>query len=220
MPNTHMTNPLFKKLFKKRPYHQPVLPGLSKTDKGFTLFVAVLVSSLVLAVGFSISNIVLKQIAISGAGGGSLSAFYAADSAIECALYWDRKKADGSIWESSPFGTSTPVGFDPNIPASAPQCGPNNEIKGWTQSCDNGICDSASVAATTTFSVDFKDPLDARNLACASVSVNKWTEVSTGEERTTIISRGYNTDLINSGSVYGCNLSRQRVVERGLMQTY
>jgi hypothetical protein len=189
------------------------------TDKGFTLFVAVLVASLVLAIGFSIGNIVLKQLAIAGSGGGSLVAFYAADSAIECATYWDRKKADGTIWDDAgPFATSTPLDFDPNTM----YCGNQTAARGWYKFCDNNptTCDSASVAATTTFSIDFKNPADPKYLACAYVAISKWTDPLTGDQKTSIISRGYNTDLVENDGDFYCNLDRQRVVERGLFQSY
>ena len=188
---------------------------------GFTLFVAVLVSSLLLAVGFSIGNIVLKQLTIAGGGGGSLVAFYAADSAVECATYWDRKKADGTTWSLGPFSTSTLAdgGFDPS---TGLQCGPNGAVKGWTKTCDNSaICNASSLAATTTFMIDFKDPYNPTYLACAAVVVNKQYNPTTFEETTRIESRGYNTDLVSvSGGGFACNLDRQRVVERGILQNY
>ncbi len=188
---------------------------------GFTLFVAVLVSSLLLAVGFSIGNIVLKQLTIAGGGGGSLVAFYAADSAVECATYWDRKKADGTTWALGPFSTSTLAdgGFDPS---TGVQCGPNGQVQGWTKTCDNSaICNDSSLAATTTFMIDFKDPYSPTYLACAAVVVYKKYDPATFEETTRIESRGYNTDLVAvSGGGWACNLDRQRVVERGILQNY
>ncbi len=194
---------------------------MKRTDsskRGFTLFVAVLVASLVLAIGFSISNIVLKQLAISSSGGGSLVAFYAADSAVECAVYWDRRDLNGNPWnDAGPFATSTPDGFDDATMA----CGPDARVWGWRKLCDNGgICDSSSVSATTTFAITFEDPTDPTYLACAHVAVSRWNDISTGEQRTSITTRGYNTDLIRSGTDWYCNLDRHRVVERGLLQTY
>ena len=60
-----------------------------KNKKGFTLLFAVLVSVLVLAIGTSMINIALKQIILSGSGRESQFAFYAANTGVECALYWD-----------------------------------------------------------------------------------------------------------------------------------
>ena len=57
--------------------------------KGFTLIFAVLVGSLIVAIGVAISNIALKELAISAISRESQIAFYAADSGAECAIYWD-----------------------------------------------------------------------------------------------------------------------------------
>ncbi len=60
---------------------------------GFTLLLASLIASLLLAIGLSMFTIAQKQIILSGLGRDSQYAFYAADSGAECALYWDFKNA-------------------------------------------------------------------------------------------------------------------------------
>jgi hypothetical protein len=197
----------------------------TRAKKGFTLFVAVLVASFLLSIGFSIGNILLKQVIIAGSGGGSLVAFYAADSAVECATYWDRKDDDGHLWSQSPFGTSTAydAGFGDPKGAGGPKCGPEAAVHGWEKSCNtgNGICDATATEATTTFSIDLKDPQNSTFVACASVLVSKVFDNVTGEEKTRIETRGYNSDLkSNLSGEFFCNLERQRVVERGLILNY
>jgi len=59
--------------------------------RGFTLFYAVLVSSLLLALGLAIFNITYKELILSAGARESAVAFYAADAGLECALFWDRK---------------------------------------------------------------------------------------------------------------------------------
>ena len=59
-------------------------------NKGFALLMAVLISSIVLAIGLSMLEITLKQYLFSGIGRESEIAFYAADAGMECALYWDK----------------------------------------------------------------------------------------------------------------------------------
>lgn len=61
----------------------------TRKEKGFTLLFAILVSVLILAVGTSIISIALKQVILSGAGRDSQFAFYASNTGLECALYWD-----------------------------------------------------------------------------------------------------------------------------------
>lgn len=62
-----------------------------KNNQGFALLFSVLLSSLLLAIGLSIFNITLKELALSTATARSVNALYAADSGRECALYWDEK---------------------------------------------------------------------------------------------------------------------------------
>src|SRR3989344_4900263 len=56
---------------------------------GFTLLLAALVASIVLALGSSIFLIAQKQVILSSLSRDSQFAFYAADTGAECALYWD-----------------------------------------------------------------------------------------------------------------------------------
>lgn len=58
-------------------------------QSGFTLLLAALVASIVLALGSSIFTIAKKQVTLSSLGRDSQFAFYAADTVAECALYYD-----------------------------------------------------------------------------------------------------------------------------------
>lgn len=58
--------------------------------RGFTLFIAVLLGSLMLAIGFSIFNLAFKELLLSSSSRDSQVAFYAADTGLECALYYDQ----------------------------------------------------------------------------------------------------------------------------------
>lgn len=59
-------------------------------SRGFTLFYALLVTSLLLALGLAVFNITLKELMLSSDARESQNAFFAADAALECALFWDR----------------------------------------------------------------------------------------------------------------------------------
>ena len=65
---------------------------IKKENKGFALLFSVLISSLILTIGLSILSVSIKELAISIASKQSVHAFYAADSGLECAKYWDIKK--------------------------------------------------------------------------------------------------------------------------------
>ena len=63
----------------------------TEVRRGFTLLLAVLVSSVLIALGSAIYDIVSKEIILSSAGRESQFSFYAADTGIECGLYHDLK---------------------------------------------------------------------------------------------------------------------------------
>lgn len=83
-----------------------------KERRGFTLLLAALIASIVLSIGASIFTIASKQIILSATGRDSQFAFYAADSAAECALYWDIRYQY--------FATTSPAGVTPTCDLSGP----------------------------------------------------------------------------------------------------
>jgi Tfp pilus assembly protein PilX len=72
-----------------------------KSNKGFTLLVAIITTSLLLIVSFVVSNIALKQVLLSSASQESQYAYFNADSGLECAIHWDLKDPT-----STPFNPS------------------------------------------------------------------------------------------------------------------
>ena len=72
-------------------------------NKGFTLFIAMIVMGTLLLIASGVIGLAVKQALISASGRESQHAFYAADTGIECALYWDVQSPTGS----SAFSPST-----------------------------------------------------------------------------------------------------------------
>lgn len=64
-----------------------------RRERGFTLFIAILTASIILAIGISILHITLKEFMLATTARDSQMAFYAADGGMECALYWDNSVA-------------------------------------------------------------------------------------------------------------------------------
>ena len=62
-----------------------------KKPRGFTLLIAVILSTVVLTVGLALLDVAYKQVILSSTAKQSQAAFYNADSALECALYYDQK---------------------------------------------------------------------------------------------------------------------------------
>ncbi len=164
---------------------------------GFAMLFAVLVSSVLLAVGISIFNLTVKELALSSSGRESQFSFYAADTGAECALYWDFKGTD--IFATS-TDARTPTPSNPDcVATSTPQYITNNNV----------ISSSAN-SAVTQFNLIIPN-LDAQGASapyCATVKVSKSS--ATGVIVTTIDSRGYNT----------CTVSDPTRVERALKVTY
>lgn len=143
------------------------MPTTSKNN-GFTLFIAMIVAGVLLLITAGLSNLSIGQAFISSSGRESQYAFYAADTGIECALYWDVGNPSGI----SAFSTSTGSTIFCNKDA-------NNQGNQWSVGGS-----STSIINRINF---LPDPY------CAIVTVTKGLNGSSKIE-----SRGYNTcDLSN-----------------------
>lgn len=167
-------------------------------NKGYTLLFAVLVSSIVLAIGISILNISKKEFLLASSARESTSAFYAADSGLECAMF--NNKA-GYISTTSPYSVSCvdvtktfQVDFSAINPSPATSANP----------------------ATAFFDLKLNDS------TCAIVQIDKYYEPSATPGnfrlRTRIISRGYNVGWNEAAGK--CNEPSPRRVERALRFTF
>ena len=161
---------------------------------------------MLLAIGVSIFNLTVKELALSASGRESQFSFYAADTGAECALYWDFKGTDI-------FATSTD-NRNPN-PAT-PDCVDSKTGGVVTPQyiTDNNYVISARTltGATTQFSLTIPN-IDAQGSSapyCSIVTVTKAYNSSTGAIETTIDSRGYNT----------CITTDPNRVERALKVNY
>lgn len=94
-------------------------------NHGVTLLLAIFISTIAISLGLGIFAIIYGELKISGSAKESLLALYAADSGIECALYWDIKEQAFSTTTSSTIscaGNSFGVGgsslseFDLTLP--------------------------------------------------------------------------------------------------------
>lgn len=65
----------------------------NKRESGMALFIAIIFSSVVLLIGLTMASFGYKQAILSSSAVSSQKAYYAADSAMECALYADQQEA-------------------------------------------------------------------------------------------------------------------------------
>jgi type II secretory pathway pseudopilin PulG len=142
-----------------------------KKNRGFTLLVAVVVTSMLLIIGFMLSDVATKQLKLATSNEESQHAFFAADSGLECAKHWDLNSVD-----LSPFATATPGTIFCNFQTikTGSQAIPPSVIP-------NSVVGGGITNATSTFYLTFTK-------GCAIVTVAK-----KANGYTTIDSRGYNT---------------------------
>ncbi len=179
--------------------------------RGFTIFLAMLVSSLALAIGLAIYDLVSRELVLSQVSNQSQYAIFAADAGAECALYWDNKctptvnpsctctqtNSSGTCTNGTAFPTSTLS----NNPTTGLVCGNYDITNNTVLSYPWSVLKNAGDATVT-----FKISSSTIGGPCATVVVTK-----TGNPaQTTIVSRGYNT----------CAATGVVRVERALQLTY
>jgi len=152
--------------------------------RGFTIFFAVLVASLSLAIGLAIYDLLLRELELSQTAEQSQYAIYAADTGAECALYWDLNYPDndGSAFATSSVDTSVSSNVlcsEQDIIAGAP---PLNTA--WQVDTPD------STHGTTIFEVSLGT---TENDPCAIVTVEKEAVNPGDPPATKITSRGRNT---------------------------
>ena len=90
----------------------------ARPQRGFTLLITLILTAVILGVGLSLLDISLKQVTLASSARQSTYAFYNADSALECGLYWD--SIDTFDYTSEPSsGSITCQGQNFNYTATA-----------------------------------------------------------------------------------------------------
>lgn len=175
--------------------------------RGFTIFFAVLVASLALAVGLAIYDLLIRELELSQTVTQSQYAIYAADTGAECALYWDSKyigangvtsafatSSTSYVPSSGVFCTTQANGSGQDIalygtPGSTFGPPPGNGSSQWTP----WTIEPDTTAATTTFYIVLGTSAGS---PCAQVIVAKYS-INGGPSQTTVVSHGYNTCASN-----------------------
>lgn len=114
-----------------------------KNQQGFTLLIAIVITATLLLVSTGIVTVAVKEAFLSASARESQHAFYAADTGIECAIFWDVRNETG---------------------VSAFDAGGTSNI-----TC-NGETFTVGGANVSTFSFDFES---TGNPYCAQVTVTK-----------------------------------------------
>lgn len=77
--------------------------------KGFSIFLSLLIMSIAATIAFSVFEIFYLQILMTSNIKDSQTAFYAADSGLECIYYWDIKKDEIDIGNPITCANSTKI---------------------------------------------------------------------------------------------------------------
>ncbi len=116
-------------------------------SRGFTLIIAIMLSSAALSVGLALLDLAYKQTVISSSVAQSQTAFYNADSILECALYWDQKQDAFSY--ASPLSSITCGGVNLPITVNQAPSSPSPRVRTFVITCP-GVAGS-SIASTTVY---------------------------------------------------------------------
>ncbi len=154
-----------------------------KKDKGFTLFISLTITATLLLVAAGIVTVALRQSFLTGSSRESQYAFYAADSGIECAVYWDVKNGTG-------FSAFSPLSPDSTtINCNADTANTTEKLKTNPEKIIGGMVGGAATFGGLTsvqpsvFRITFYP-----KPYCADVTVTK-----NPDGTTKIVSNGFNT---------------------------
>ena len=146
--------------------------GNLQPKAGFAMLFSVLISSLLVVIGLSIFSITLKELAISTSARESQIAFYAANSGMECALYWDLKQ--------NAFATTTNIYEDARV-------------GGITANCDGARVNSSySKTGQKTKTIASFPVISSTDTEGPCADINVIKEEIAGKMTTTIESQGKN----------------------------
>jgi len=172
-----------------------------KNEAGITLFIAVIVISILVFISFATISITLKSTLFASSGRDSQYAFYASDAGLECAVYWDAK-FDPSKFDISVSGSPISCAGDTNTNGEAIY-GTSTSVTATVRIGGGGVSNP-----TSSFGFVMNQPGLGNNLLplCAIVTVEK----RQSDGKTYIKSHGYNT----------CDTGNPMRVERGIEINY
>lgn len=166
---------------------------MKKTQQGFALLIAVIFMSVMLSFGLALGSLGYKQQVLASSAIASQYAFYAADAALECALYADQQLNLFAYPQSQP--SSAPSVLCDGVPATFPSATPSG-IVSYTP---------------TQWVVTERVSLDAGK-RCADVTISKPT---LGAGSTYLYAQGYDVSCATVASPNGARFS-----SRGLTSHY
>ncbi len=191
--------------------------GIKTNNRGFTLLIAVIFMSVMLSLGLALGSLAYKQEILASSAIQSQYAFYAADSALECALYADQQLPPPQPAPGGPNGPGTnPFGYNNHPYTTSLACGGANTTV--SDAAPPGCYDGANGCALgergTHVQIQLDRDQNGNYTRCADIYVYKTQSQSAGT--TFIFSQGYNV----SCTTVNTNPSGTRLAARGLEAHY
>ena len=178
--------------------------AIKKTQQGFALLIAVIFMSVMLSFGLTLGSLGYKQQVLASSAIQSQYAFYAADAALECALYADKR--GNYDYPSPPYTCANPP---PPSFLSPPAAYPDYRLD-----CrDTGLVSETLVSCTSSqWVITTRVKYNANDKHCADVTVYKYKDPQPPTNYDTyIFSQGYDVPCSTVASPGGA-----RFVSRGL----
>jgi len=169
-----------------------------KQKDGFAVLFSVMLASFLITLGISIFSISLKEVMITTSVRDSQVAYYVADSARECALYWDVKQ--GAFPACFEDDCTNVADYPTPVEVQNITCNGTSTSLTFTKTGSTGSTYSASLKNFFAMSsADESQPVSDIKI------IKEWIP-DTKSIKTTIETRGHNTGIIG------------RRVERGIVQ--
>ena len=151
--------------------------AIKRTQRGFSLLVTVIFTSVMLMLGLALGSLGYKQQVLASTAIESQYAFYAADAGLECVLYEDQQLDQFNYLENS-FGQPANINCHEGAPTQT----------------------AYSYNASRLY-FSQRIPLDS-NRQCADVTIYKYSSLQPGGYTTLVFSQGYDISCaaVTSGS--------------------
>jgi len=192
------------------------------SSSGYTLLFAMIVASVVLAIGVSLLTISRKEFILSSSATESTNSFYAADSGINCAEYWGTYSKDFS---TSTYNTTTTNNSKDKVTCSSNNSVNPRQVNVLSPTSGPTYPKESGDTYTYTFSMPFSTDGTSNNMSCAYVTVDRYYAPDSSDEfypYTTITSYGYNIGWNPSGNggLGDCSTASPKKLERAIQVTY
>jgi hypothetical protein len=143
--------------------------------RGLTLLVSIILTSVILSVSLALFDITYKQVVLASSAKQSQIAFYAADTALECVLYWDQQK-DAFDYNATTYLSS---GITCNNLTIVPANAPNST----TQDTSAGIRTTVLYILNASGGTTGKVTIYKKNTGATTIFANGYSTGNTTDPR-------------------------------------